>query len=205
MGINHLTIPQYIEIDWVDWVGKTTQCMLLNNFLNESWIGSEVIKEVNDYDELSKNIRNLLLKGGFDRKVELFLFLALKAHCFKERAEKNLNENNRVISDRWIPSFLTYNNDIIDQQLSSDLMDMIYMDRHPNLSIILQLEPEELLKRLEIKWGKSRFDTNVDKLFKQQKLLLDMAKHNSQWRIIDGYGSIEDVHDRIKKDILNCL
>ncbi len=200
--IKSFEYPKYIEIDGVDGVGKTTQIQLLNNFLNQHDISATSVKEVSNYDDFSSSLREILLLWGLDKKIEFFLFLASKNHCFNKNIKTSLGLGSWVLADRGMPSFSTHNHEIV-WDLPNHLLDLFLPSYKPDLSIIIDLPILELQERLKLKKNKSRFDLDINNLIKQKELLINLSETNPTWRIIDWSWSKKKVHKRIKTEIFN--
>lgn len=103
--------------------------------------------------DIGADIRKILLSpknSNLDYKAELFLYLADRAQHYKEVIAPNLDLGRIVICDRFIDSTYVYQG--IARKLNKDLIDYchnyIFKDFLPSLTILLDIDPVEGLKRV---------------------------------------------------------
>ncbi len=200
MDCDKVSSMNNIEIDGTDWVWKTTQCDLLELFFTKNNKEAQIIKEMSNFDELSESIRWTILKWWLDKKTEMFLFAALKNHCYHTQVKEAINNNRCAILDRGIASFLTYNlRSFKDLWFLKNIISAIYWSTKPSSSIIITLPYKEIIKRLNEKNSLSRFDNNINTIMHQQALMITLANQTKEWTIIDWVGPKEKVAERIRE------
>lgn len=194
----------FIEIEGIDGAGKSTQCKLLNEWLNSIGMESIIVKEL-DSTDFSKRIRSVLVADIMkDAHAEMFLFLSCKCQVFSQLIRPNMAAGKIVIGDRGSGSFVSYNSSILgmEKNVLMDLLEMCSFGDHPNTTILLNVPVETALERIRKKEGQTRFDLiGPDILKKQREKFLELSEHSSNWVTIDGLMSIQDVHQEIKEHV----
>ncbi len=197
----------WIVFEGVDGSGKSTQAKLLAQFLKEQCYKVNLTREPGGTKEAEK-IRALIMdpQVNCDPKIALCLFLADRALHIKRGIKPAIKENDFLICDRYEGSTFAYQCFAGNLPLSSvrEFNNFITGSFAPDLTIVVDLPPEEALIRAQ------RNDVNhYDKrpLEYYQKVrdgflqLAKMAAHHKPWVVIDGLGSIEEVH----QNVLKCL
>lgn len=174
MKINPYPHP-FIVIEGIDGSGKTTLIQKLQQWDNESKIGSIFTKEPTD-GEIGREIREILKKDGLKRggqkiTAEELQKLYIEDRLIHRQMTAAFLEEFPVFSDRDFPSTLAYglaeglDPEWILKEHERILEDFFFA---PDLIIILDLEPEEAMKRSEKKGG--RPDYFEEKLALREKI-----------------------------------
>ena len=207
----------FITFEGGEGAGKTTQINRLAQSLTEQ--GHKVIttREPGGTPEAEK-IRDLLVQrdGGQWSPISeaLLLFAARSLHA--ERVIKPaLDEGKIVICDRFTDSTRAYQGygHELDLKVIEDLVDTVLGGLEPNLTFILDIEPESGLSRserrlaseaLDIKQREDRFE-NLEIEFheKLRQGFLEIAKNNpDRCKVLDATQSIDDISQEILKAAL---
>lgn len=194
----------FIEIEGIEGAGKTTQCLLLHEWMKKSGLDSVVVKELGS-TAFGKEVRELLLKNGLkDGKAEMFLFLSCKSQVFSQIIMPHLAQKKHVISDRGSGSFISYNSSILSLDKDT-LIDFLYVAMsgvESNMTILLDISVETSLKRIEMKAEKTRFDMIGEiYLAKQRNKFVELSHDFPHWVSVDGSLPIQDVHLEIVKHV----
>lgn len=189
----------FITIDGIDGAGSSTQVKMLVdklNYLGYSAIGT---KEPNPEGPIEPIIRELIKKPLLSPELEALLFAADRIHHVEAFIKPWLMEGKIVVSDRYLESSIAYQT---SQGLEEDWILLINRGAiKPDLSIILDIDPEISLKRkAKIK---DRFE-NIEFLNKVRRKLLDRA-YRIGYKIVDAEKSILEVHEEILKIVLEVL
>jgi dTMP kinase len=196
------------EIEGIEGAGKTTQALLLQEWMKKRGLDSVVVKEL-ESTNFGKEIRGLLLKNGLkDSKAEMFLFLSCKAQVFSQAIMPYLAQGKHVISDRGSGSFISYNSSMLglDKSILIDFLHIAMSNTEPAMTILLDIPIETALKRIEGKTEKTRFDT-IGEIYlkKQRNKFIELSKYFPWWVCINGSLSIEEVCLKITKNIEKLL
>ena len=102
---------------------------------------------------LSNRIRDLLnhKESFISAKAELLLFLAARAQHVEEVIEPALKTGKMVLCDRFNDSTLAYQGSArnIDLNLVKKLCDFVSLQIEPELTLFLDIDPEEGLQRIK--------------------------------------------------------
>jgi dTMP kinase len=180
--------PLLITFEGPEGSGKTTQAAHLAERLRRE--GQDVV-EVREPGgtEIGEEIRDTLLRqrpGGMTALAELFLFLAARAQIVAEVILPALADGKIVICDRFADSTTVYQGLVrgIERALVDRLNDMVMQQRRPDLTLLLDLDPEVGLARLR---DKNRLD-GEDHMFHQRVRAGYLAlaqEEQERFRIID--------------------
>lgn len=199
----HGRFKVFIQIEGMDGVGKTTQCLLLRDWMIRGGTPAIIVKEL-ESTNFGKKAREILVQGALNTNMaEMFLFLASKAQAFSEVILPALAKGECVISDRGDGSFISYNSSLgLDLGLLLDLLNIANLGTTPNLTILLDLPVEDVQKRIALKATKSRFDL-IDKLQleRQKRRFLELSRTMPNWVVLDGTRTIEDLHQQITQEV----
>jgi dTMP kinase len=177
----------FISFEGVEGAGKSTQIRLLAAYLRSK--GHDVLETAEPgATRIGKKIRALLLdpQNHMDPLAELLLYYADRAQHVREIVYPAIMQNKIVITDRFTDSTAAYQGHArgLDLSLIHSLNDMVVPDMKPFLTIILDMDVEEGLKR-------NRDAQKVDR-FEQETV----AFHN---RVRQGFHQIaRDEPERVK-------
>ncbi len=138
--------------------------------------------------EFGKAVRHILL-GGLDviPRAELFLFLADRAQHVEAEIRPALEKGLVVICDRYADSTVVYQGYArgMDLKLLRELNDLATGSLVPDLTILVDLEPEDGLRRIQ---DKDRLDSEpIDFHRKVRNGFLEEASlFSGRYRIVNG-------------------
>ena len=141
----------FITLEGIEGVGKTTQMNLLASNLKNS--GSNPLTTYEPgATAIGDKIRRLLLdpeQNKMSTRSEIFLFAADRAQHVEEVIKPALKTGRIVISDRYYDSNLAYQGygRRLDLELVKKINYWAVNGCHPDLTILLDLDPEKGLKR----------------------------------------------------------
>ncbi len=201
----------FITFEGVEGSGKSTQIKLLENHLIKRGYNTLVTRQPGG-SVLGKNIRELILDPEQQDKpsdlAEMFLYLADRSHHIETIIEPALKDNILVLCDRYVDSHLAYQGyargfDLEQLQLLNSIATKNLI---PDLTIVLDLNPEEGLRRVRYERDQKVFDRiEAEKIEFHQKVrngFLKLAeKSPNRIKIIDASSSLEQVHHHIINDL----
>ena len=205
----------FITFEGGEGTGKSTQCRELASALEKEGIHCLLTREPGGSPG-AEEIRNLLVngdKGRWDSLTEMLLFMAARRNHLETRILPAMREGKVVICDRFLDSTLAYqgygygkNQETIDA--INSVYHLIAGDFYPDLTIVLDIDPAQGLKRSFDRVGNTekRFES-MDLSFHQnlRQGFLDLAKNNSRYTVIDATASIEYIHEKILKLVLGKI
>ncbi len=153
----------FITLDGMDGSGKSTQARLLGEFLRARGYRVVTTREPGG-TPLGEAIRRVLLGRGAPRAsalAELALMYAARAQHIEEVVRPALERGQAVVSDRYHDASMAYQG--YGRGLGAATVRafdrIVCRDWQPDLTLILDLEPEESLRRVRgRKQRRSRFE-----------------------------------------------
>ncbi|CCO24623.1 dTMP kinase [Maridesulfovibrio hydrothermalis] len=141
----------FITFEGIEGTGKTTQIKLLKAFLEESGHTVDVTLEPGG-SRIGRELRKILLNmesTDITGECELFLYLADRAQHVSQVIRPAVEAGKIVISDRFADSTIVYQGygRGLDPKLLRSLNDVAVGSHWPDLTILLDIEPEVGLKR----------------------------------------------------------
>ena len=201
----------FITFEGGEGSGKTTQIRLLKEAMEQ--MGKEVLltREPGG-SEGAEKIRPLLVSGNadWDALTEVLLFSAARRDHLVNKIWPALKEGKIVLCDRFADSTLAYQgygrkDDKELQQKLIDLYQMIAGDFRPDLTFILDIDPEIGLKRSCDRLGNNerRFEDMDIQFHKnlRQAFLKIAQQDNQRCHVIQTNRSVEDIHQDIMEII----
>ena len=145
----------FITFEGIDGCGKSTQIKLLSDHLGST--GNEVVllREPGG-TVVGEKIRNVLLdkkNDGMDPVCELLLFEAARAQIVRELIRPALDDGKIVICDRFFDSTYAYQG--YARELGAGMVKLLNLTAtsglEPDITFLLDIDPEEALKRRGIR------------------------------------------------------
>ncbi len=183
--------------------GKDTQIELLKKELPDA-----VFTKEPGGTKFGLEMRRLLLEwkdGEIDPLAELFFFSAARVHFMKEVVRPALATGKTVVANRFALSTIAYQ--VYGRQrpdlltLAQEVTKKVVGDEMPDMTILLDISPEEGIKRVEKRDdGKTRFD--AESLAFHARVLEGYLKHIADFgphAVIDASRSVEEVWEEVKK------
>ena len=198
---------KFISIEGVEGVGKSTSIEAIKKFLEVKKIDFVVTREPGG-TVLSEKIRELLLQvnseapGGM---TELLLIFASRAQHLEKVIRPALENGMWIICDRFTDATYAYQGGGrgLKTSVIAELESMVLGELRPDLTIILDLDPETGLARAKERGELDRFENEKDEFFnKVRSAYLDIARSNpDRCFVIDASQNIEQV----SSDIINLF
>ncbi len=141
----------FITFEGIEGTGKTTQIKLLKAFLEGAGQDVDVTLEPGG-SRIGKELRKILLNmdsTDITGECELFLYLADRAQHVSQVVKPAIEAGKVVISDRFADSTIVYQGygRGLDPKLLRELNDVAVCGNWPDLTILLDIDPEIGLKR----------------------------------------------------------
>ena len=197
----------FIVIEGLDGAGGTTQCRLLQSWLERQDCSVLLTCEPTDRP-VGKFIRQILQDphSKVGDEVLSYLFAADRQDHLDARVKPALSTGQMVISDRYYHSSLAYQSLSLDFDFVAQLNGTFPA---PDLTIFLLLEPETSFARVQ-KRGlpAERFET-LDRLRSiaqsYSRVIDHCQKRGENLLCLDATQSIEEIHEQICTEVLQLL
>ncbi len=178
----------FVALEGIEGTGKSTLLNYLAERLEE--LGFSVVKTREPGGTpAAELVREVLMRPGLDLDpwAELFLFLAARRENTYKVILPALREGKLVISDRYYMSSLAYQGfgRGLPLKLVSRLNKFATGGLKPHLTLLIDLEPEEALRRAR---GGDRFHAEDLEFFKRVRegYLILARKAGKRVRVLDG-------------------
>ncbi len=183
--------------------GKTTAIGLLEKKLMAHGFSVCVTREPGS-GAIGGLIREALLHGEtLNPYAELFLFLADRAQHVTEVLRPALSQQKIVLCDRYIDSTVVYQGHArgIDLELLRKLNEVAIQGLKPDLTILLDIEPERGLQRQQ---KKDRLDQEPLEFHQKVRngFLSEANLEPSRWKIVDAGLPVDKVVEEVFQALL---
>jgi len=203
---------QFVSFEGIEGCGKTTQIALLSEVLTQRRIPHSVTREPGG-TAVGEGIRKILLHSEtmhLTAAAELLLFYASRSQNILEKIEPSLKKGEVVICDRFYHASMAYQGygrgipiDFIEK-----LTELVCGDRRPEITILLDIEPEVGLARARARNSKhvedeGRFEMEDIAFYSRirEGYLALASRERDRIRVIPANRSIEEIH----RDVLKTL
>lgn len=191
--------------------GKSSQITLLSDFLKERGFNVVLTREPGGTD-ISEQIRLILANQqniAMHARTETLLFQASRAQLVEEVIKPHLKRGGIVLCDRYADSTLAYQGYGYRRDLTEIRMIVRYATDGltPDLTLFLDLEVEEGLKRRAKEGSLNRLDTyQVDFYRRVRQGYLELARlEPDRWVVIDASRSPERVQTDLREIVIKRL
>ncbi|MEL6102854.1 MAG: dTMP kinase [Pseudomonadota bacterium] len=193
----------FISFEGIDGSGKSTQARLLAERLQASGHDVVLTREPGGSPG-AEEIRALVLQGDPDRwsaETEILLFTAARRDHLERLIGPALDDGQIVICDRYADSTRLYQGlSRGDLRGTVDQLHTLMIGREPDLTILIDMDPETGLKRALGRNGtEERFETfGQDMQQRMRDGFLALAdEFADRFRVIDGNRPVEAVADDV--------
>ena len=197
----------FISFEGIDGSGKSTQIKKLARFL-ETLDFDVIITREPGGSVGGEEIRNLLLRGQVDRwsaETEILLFTAARRDHLERIILPAIDDGKIVLCDRFTDSTRMYQGMRgPDLRNLVDMLNEKVINRDPDLTIIIDIDPKISLKRAKSrKTAEERFeDFGLELQMKMRKGFIELAKEfSNRIELVNGQQSV----DRLAQDICSLV
>lgn len=191
-------VKGFISFEGIEGSGKSTQVRLLAGYLRTK--GHDVLETAEPGGtKIGGEIRNLLLEpqNHMDPLAELLLYYASRAQLVQEVIRPAIQRNSVVITDRFTDSTVAYQGHArgIDLTVIHTLDNMVVHDMKPFLTILLDLDVEEGLRRNRHARKEDRFELETVEFHKRvRKGFLQIAgEEPDRVKLVDASSGAEEI------------
>lgn len=198
---------RFITIEGVEGAGKSTGLATVVERIKAAGIAVEVTREPGG-TPLGEDLREMLLAHrheGMADDTELLLMFAARAEHLAARIEPALAAGRWVVCDRFTDATFAYQGSgrgIASERIAT-LEDWVQRDRRPDLTFLLDLDPQIGLERAGRRSQPDRFEREALAFFERVRggYLERAAAAPQRFRIIDAGQPREDVVTDLRNQI----
>ncbi len=208
----------FVTFEGIEGTGKTTQIKNVVAYLAQHGLECELTLEPGG-SRLGKHLRSILLhmdSRDLTGETELFLYLADRAQHVATVVRPALNKGRWVICDRFADSTVAYQGygRGLDPKLLHQLNDVAVAGTWPDLTILLDLDPETGLRRAlarNVADGKAReegrFEAEAMDFHNRirEGYLTWAALHSDRFRVVNAELPPDDVFAQIRPHLDKLL
>ena len=202
----------FITIEGVEGVGKSTNIDVIKDYLTDKKIDFVVTREPGG-TFLAEKIRELLVETHIEENLsdlsELLLIFASRAQHLEKLIKPTLAKGTWVICDRFTDATYAYQGGGrgLDQRKISLLEKLVQEDLRPDLTVILDLNPQVGLERAKQRGELDRFENEDMDFFKKVRATyLDTAAADPKRCIVlDASLELSEVKSQLLKSLKTRL
>ena len=197
----------FLTLEGAEGVGKSTNIEFITQYLEQRGIDYVLTREPGG-TQLGEKIRELLLavhEESMSELTELLLVFAARAQHLDKVIEPALSAGKWVLCDRFTDATFAYQGAGrgLSMETIGELESMVQGELRPDLTLILDLDPEIGMQRASNRGELDRFEREQMSFFRHVRQgYLDIAQAEPErCTVIDAAKSLEDV----KLDLLAAL
>jgi dTMP kinase len=198
---------KFVSFEGIEGCGKTTQIALLSDYLKKHSISHTITREPGG-TAVGEGIRKILLTSEtihLTTASELLLFYASRSQNIQEMIKPALERGEMVICDRYYHASMAYQGygRGIPLDFIRKLTDLVCHDYRPDMTILLDIEPEVGLARARARnhsrpENEGRFESEDLEFYnKVRDGYLELASESERMQLIYADRPIEAVHRHI--------
>jgi dTMP kinase len=195
---------KFLTVEGVEGVGKTTNIQFIKEWLDLKNISYICSREPGG-TPFAEEIRDLLLNPRDEvvcNKAELLLMFAARAQHLEQTLEPQLDAGNWVLCDRFTDATYAYQGAgrHMDSQMIANLESMVQGNLKPDLTLILDISPEQGLQRANKRGSLDRFEREEIEFFERVRKAYQLIAKREPLRCvtIDASLSLPQVQQQIK-------
>jgi dTMP kinase len=200
---------RFITVEGIEGVGKSTNIEFITRTLTQAGVDWVVTREPGGTD-LAERIRSLLLQQSSEpmaEMTELLLIFAARAQHLAQVIRPALDAGRWVISDRFTDATYAYQGAGrgLDNAAISQLETLVQHELRPDLTFILDLDPESGLERARRRSSLDRFEVEKISFFERVRscYLNRAAAEPLRCVLIDAGRPLDQVQEDILTHLLN--
>jgi dTMP kinase len=198
---------KFITIEGGEGVGKSTNIACVENFLQSQSISFIKTREPGG-TPLAEELRGILLAPREEKvseKTELLLMFAARAQHLQQVILPALEQGIWVICDRFTDATYAYQGGGrgLSQQTITILEDLVQEGLQPDLTLLLDVDVQTGLARLDTRPATDRFEREQQDFFEAVRAMYRQRaqQHPKRFRVIDASQTLEAV----QRDIVATL
>ena len=203
---------KFIVLEGIDGCGKTTQINELYKWLPKSGLINKNRTLIKTREPggsfLGREIRDMILNNNKSNSpsilTELLLYSADRAEHISKIILPALQNGNWIISDRFSGSTLAYQGygRDIDVDIIKKLENIVCPNIKPDITFLLQISPEESIKRRQNKVA-DRIESEGLEFLKKVNHGFQLIALENNWKIIKASKDLKSISQQIQTSLIN--
>lgn len=198
---------KFITLEGSEGVGKTTNVAFIKERLAQSGIGCVMTREPGG-TSLGEKIRSLLLardSESMDDYAELLLIFAARAQHLARVIKPALGRGQWVLCDRFTDATYAYQGGgrgVPDASIAV-LENLLQGDLRPDLTIILDIDPEIGLARVKKRGEFDRFEREQLEFFQRVRsaYLARAAADTRRYRVVNVARTLAEIQSDLRREL----
>jgi len=197
---------RFITMEGIEGVGKSTNMTFMKNYLEARGLTVVMTREPGGTD-LAEQIRSLLLAPRDEpmcEMTELLLVFAARAQHLAQVIRPALARGQWVLCDRFTDATYAYQGGgrFMDKGTIAALETLVQEGLRPDLTLVLDLEPELGLSRARSRAALDRFERETVEFFKRVRSeYLARAAEHSTICVVDASVPLDQVQRQIAQQL----
>ena len=195
-------MPLFIVFEGIDGAGLTTHATLTEKFLQR--MGFKVLLTKEPTDGLIGGLIRAALRKEWtaDPATLQLLFAADRSRHVKKVIKPALKKGVHVISDRYLFSSLAYGSLNLSVEWLKTVNSPFPL---PDITFLLDISPEEAVKRIKGERFAVELFEEIEKLSKVRKAFLQLAEQYPNFYILKTDDEVKEVQKKIEEIILQKM
>ena len=195
----------FITFEGPEASGKSSQILLLKNYFVKNKIPFKITREPGG-TKVAEKLRKIILdnKSSITNAEEILLLMSARLNHINNIILPNLKQGKIVISDRYVDSTFVYQGFVNKFGISNlkKLHSILLNNFLPKYTFVFILEPKEIIKRLNEKKIKNKYDKNKISFHKSViEGYNKISKSNKRYIKIDASQNKQSIHLSILKKL----
>ncbi len=200
-----------ITFEGIDGSGKSTQIRRLKSYLKKNNIKNFFFTREPGGSELGNRVKNFLINNknnSLSKQTQILLLIAARYEHYVKLILPLLKKNKIVVSDRFQDSTFAYqcgnNKDL--HNLLTNFNHLLFKKFQPNLTFLLDINPNVSLKRISIRKTNNAFDKKTLSFYKNVRAnYLKLAEKNSRIKVLNAEKNQDEIFNNITKTIFKYI
>ena len=197
----------FVVFEGIDGTGKTSLIKMLKAILEQEKYSIVVLKEPTNETEAGSKIRESYDSGRVPFEEELQWFIDDREWNVNANILPALKEGHIILQDRYFFSNASYQGVRKNDDWASIIAINRTMFPEPDLTIIIDVEPEIALERITKDRVKENSFEALENLRKVRNLFLEIANYDidGNFLLIDGSKTLEEIAEEIHLNIQDLI